>query len=306
MKVLFTGASSFTGFWFVRALAAAGVEVTAALRDAPALYEGVRAERVKALGVEIVADCAFGAPRFLELAAARPFDVICHHAAEARDYRSAEFDALGAAAANTHNIRATLARLAERGLRAVVATGSVFEPDEGVGPESRRAFSPYGLSKGLTWSIVRFESERAGLAAHKFVVANPFGPYEEPRFVTHAVDRWRRGETLEVRTPSYLRDNIHVDLLARAYARFVSEAAAGAPARVFGPCGYQESQGVFAERLARELGPRLGAPARVTLSEQTDFSEPLVRINRDAIDPAVYGFDESAAWDQLAAYYRDR
>jgi UDP-glucose 4-epimerase len=304
VKVLFTGASSFTGFWFVRALAAAGAEVTAALRGGPALYEGVRAERVRALGVEIVADCAFGAPRFLELAGARPFDVVCHHGAEVRDYHSPDFDALAAAAANTRNIRATLARLAERGLRAVVATGSVFEPDEGAGPEPRRAFSPYGLSKGLTWSVVRFESERAGLAAHKFVVPNPFGPYEEPRFVAHAVDRWRRGEPLEVRTPRYLRDNIHVDLLARAYARFVAEAAAGAPARKFGPCGYRETQGAFAERFARELGPRLGVEARVTLSEQADFAEPLVRVNRDAIDPAAYGFDERAAWDQLAAYYR--
>lgn len=32
MKVLFTGASSFTGFWFVRELAAAGHDVTALFR----------------------------------------------------------------------------------------------------------------------------------------------------------------------------------------------------------------------------------------------------------------------------------
>ena len=107
-----------------------------------------------------------------------------------------------------------------------------------------------------------------------------------------------------MRTPRYLRDNIHVDLLATAYARFVAEVAAGGAGRRFGPCGYMETQGAFAERLGRELAPRLGLAGRVSLAEQTDFSEPLARVNRDVIDPAAYGWDEGRAWDALADYYR--
>ena len=134
MKVLFTGASSFTGFWFARELAASGAQVTAALRGAT--YSGIRAERARQLAAsaEIVEDCAFGGERFLELLRARAFDVLCHHGAEARDYRSLDFDALGAAAANTLNIREALTLFAARGGKALVATGSVFEPDEGAGP----------------------------------------------------------------------------------------------------------------------------------------------------------------------------
>jgi nucleoside-diphosphate-sugar epimerase len=308
LKVLFTGASSFTGFWFVRHLAAAGAEVTAALRGEPSAYAGVRAERARLLPqwAEIVPDCAFGTGRFVELIGARRFDVLCHHGAEARDYRNPDFDALGAAAANTFNIRETLALFAERGGKALIATGSVFEPEEGAGSAPRRAFSPYGLSKGLTFEIVKYWGETLGLPVSKFVIANPFGPFEESRFVTHAAERWTKGETLEVRTPRYRRDNIHVDLLSMAYARFVAEAAEGGEGRRFGPCGYVETQGAFAERLARELAPRLGLEGRVSLADQTDFAEPLARVNLDAIDPAAYGWDEGRAWAALARYYRGR
>ncbi|MDE3174846.1 MAG: NAD-dependent epimerase/dehydratase family protein [Pseudomonadota bacterium] len=308
MRVLFTGASSFTGFWFVGRLAAAGAEVVAPLRGAVESYEGVRAERVRWLSqwAEIAPDCAFGEPAFLDLIRARRFDVLCHHAAEARGYREPTFDVAGALAANTRNIAEVFETLRERGCKAVVATGSVFEPDEGAGPEPRRAFSPYGLSKGLTWRTIEYWGETLGLPASKFVIANPFGPFEEARFVAHAVGRWAHGEAVEVRTPNYLRDNIHVDLLSMAYAKFVAEAAAGGAGRSFGPCGYMETQGAFAERLGRELGARLGLAGAVKHAVQTDFSEPLARVNSHVIDPAAYGWSEGKAWDALAGYYRQR
>ena len=50
MKILFTGASSFTGYWFVKALAEAGHEVTVIFtKDCPESYEGIRRARVKRL-----------------------------------------------------------------------------------------------------------------------------------------------------------------------------------------------------------------------------------------------------------------
>ena len=48
MRILFTGASSFTGSWFVRTLAAAGHEIVATFRSPLTAYEGVRARRVAA------------------------------------------------------------------------------------------------------------------------------------------------------------------------------------------------------------------------------------------------------------------
>ena len=113
------------------------------------------------------------------------------------------------------------------GLKGVVMTGSVFEQDEGAGETPLVAFSPYGLSKGLTAEVVRHRCREFGLRYGKFVIPNPFGPLEEPRFCAYLVRTWRKGEIARVNTPSYIRDNIHVSLLAAAYAKFVGEIGAG-------------------------------------------------------------------------------
>ena len=63
MRILFTGASSFTGFWFVKSLAEAGHQVSATFRGATAdAYEQTRGLRVgKIVNLcEPLYSCAFG------------------------------------------------------------------------------------------------------------------------------------------------------------------------------------------------------------------------------------------------------
>jgi nucleoside-diphosphate-sugar epimerase len=182
----------------------------------------------------------------------------------------------------------------------------VFEPGEGVGDEPLRAFSPYGESKTLTAERFAERCRQGQVALGKFVLPNPFGPFEEERFTTGLVRAWQRGEAAVCATPDYVRDNIHVSLLERAYVRFVESVPdAGGWYGHLGPSGYREPQGVFATRFASQIGPRLGLAAELELREQTVFSEPRTRINRDPLDPAELGWDEAAAWDELAAYYAD-
>ncbi len=309
MRILFTGSSSFTGLWFIRELVAQGHEVVAAFQRGRDAYDGVRGRRTE-LAAKLARaefDCAFGSERFLALAASG-VDVLCHHAAVVRDYKSPDFDFAAALAANTFNLRAVLRTLAAHGCRTVVATGSVFEPDEGAGEEPRRAFSPYGLSKGMTWQALRYFAGAAGLRPCKFVIANPFGPYEEPRFTGYLIKTWAAGATATVSTPAYVRDNIPVSLLAKVYARFAARAGdgAGAGGARLGPSGYVETQGAFAERVAREMRPRLELACALEHAHQTAFEEPRVRVNTDVIDAAALGWNEAAAWDELAAWYRAR
>lgn len=305
MKVLLTGASSFTGFWFAWSLSQRGIEVVAPIRRRIEEYSDTRGTRVGRLQTcaRVVEGVSFGDERFLSLIEQEKFDVLCHHAAHVTNYRSPDFDVGHAFAENTLNLRQVLDRLSKQQLKAVVATGSVFEHDEGIGDTPLRAFSPYGLSKGLTWQAIRYWSDVFGIPTGKFVIANPFGPFEEPRFGAYLVNKWHARETAEVRTPLYLRDNIHVDLLALAYANFVVDVANSGRNIKIAVSGYRETQGAFAERFALEMRGRLGLECQLALAKQTDFSEPLVRLNSDRVDAVALGWQETKAWDALGEYY---
>lgn len=308
MRILLTGASSFTGLWFARSLTKAGHTVVAPLKGLVADYSGLRSERVAELKrvAEVVGDCPFGSPRFIDLVGTGHWDLLCQHAARTGDYRNPNFDVLGALAENTHNLTTVLKAMSARGLKGVVLTGSIFEQDEGAGDTPLRAFSPYGLSKGLTWQYYRFLSQTMGFPLGKFVIPNPFGPFEEPRFCSYLIQSWLKGEVPTVRTPLYVRDNIHVDLLAAAYAAFVCKVPAQQGVIKLNPSSYVESQGAFATRFATEMAPRLGIACPLTLLQQSEFNEPTARFNMDRVDSAEFDWNEATAWDAAAEFYKNR
>jgi hypothetical protein len=70
------------------------------------------------------------------------------------------------------------------------------------------------------------------------------------------------------------------------------------------PSGYVEAQGQFAERFAAAMRPRLKLACELEQGVQTDFAEPLMRVNVDSAARFVGAFDEAAAWDEAAEAYR--
>lgn len=303
-EILFTGASSFTGYWFVNALADAGHHVTAIFRRPQEAYTGLRRQRIDGLAESCtkVFDCEFGGVPFLDMVRRKEWDLFCHHAADATNYKSPQFDVGSAIVNNTKNLPLLLELLSKKGCSKVILTGSVFEQNEGEGGGDQRAFSPYGLSKGLTSEVFKYYSQQADMQLGKFVIANPFGPYEEPRFTSYLIQNWLQEKIAAVNTPVYVRDNIHVSLLAKAYVYFTSQLSNSF--EKFNPSGYVESQGAFTERFAEEMRQRLGLPCEFTLAEQLQFPEPRIRVNTDPVKDLPLEFNEKGAWDALADYYR--
>jgi UDP-glucose 4-epimerase len=307
MRILFTGASSFSGFHFVIALAKAGHEVACSLRGEVAGYNGLRAERIKRLQplARLLGNVSFGDDNFLKLIKqSGPFDLLCHHAADVTNYKSPDFNPVRALQNNTQNLLQVLSTLKACGTKAVVLTGTLFEPDEGEGDESLRAFSPYGLSKGLTWQTFRYYCEMGGVPLAKFVMPNPFGPFEEPRFTSYLMTTWKAGTRAQVRTPDYVRDNCHVGLLAQAYAAFAQRATLLTEGRIaLSASGEIENQAAFTARIAREVSKRTAWPCQFDLLKQEDFSEPMARSNREPVAPMFPQWNETKAWDDFVAFY---
>ena len=305
MRILLTGAGSFTGAWFAAALAGDGHQVTATLQRRIGDYGGLETRRIAMLqsaGVTLIEQASYGNAVMLELVSLG-FDRLCFHASDVRDYRSADFELGRALQSNLAGMRAACLAAKAAGTPRLIWTGTVFEPGEARGDRIEEAITPYGLSKWLSWQALAFYAAEAGLELGKFIVPNPFGPLEQERFCTYLVKAWRDGITPEVRTPDYIRDNIPVDKLARAYADFVALPPQALGGDRCGPSGYVESQGAFTARFAREIGTRLGLAAPFSLARQSDFAEPLTRINLGTVEPA---WDEARFWDALAQDYAER
>lgn len=310
MRILFTGGSSFTGFWFASELAAAGHDVGATFtRHAPAEYAGTRRQRIERLiagGVRPWFDVSFGDDRFINLVREQgPWDLLCHHGADVTNYTSPQFDVLAAVATNTRNVSAVVDALVHAGCRAIVLTGTYFEPDEGAGTQPREAVSSYGLSKGLTWQVLRYWCQARGLRLGKFVLPNPIGPLEEPRLSASLIQAWRRGERPVLRTPNYVRDNAPVPLLAAAYRDVVDRTARSPSSSVvrMNPSGWVETVAEFARRLARAMTPRLGRECDWTEVRPAAYDQPMVRHNTDGVLDRWCVAGETRFWDDVAAFY---
>ena len=307
MKVLFTGASSFTGYWFVKVLTDDGYDLTCTFtKQSENDYTGIRKQRVTELMKRVtpVWGCSFGDQRFLDLIK-QGFTVLCHHAADVTNYKSQDFNIASAFQNNTRNMPQVLDSLASSGCNTIVLTGSVFENDEGTGSLPLTAFSPYGLSKSFTSQAFIYFTEAYKISLGKFVIPNPFGPFEDPRFTSYLVKSWFQKTIPAVKTPAYVRDNIHVDLLALAYKDFLENCLRDHPGIIkFNPSGYVESQGAFALRVASEFGTRLHMKCEVKLEKQVIFPEPAIRINTQPVS-LQYDWDEENAWNEFADFYNN-
>jgi UDP-glucose 4-epimerase len=305
MKILLTGASSFTGYWFAKTLLERGHYLTLTFTKQRKLYTGLKGQRVKLLEKHPAATClwnySFGTEDFLALLD-HEFDVVCHHGAFAANYKSPAFDVSHAVAENANHCPEFMVKAKQTGIKKIILTGSVFEANEGKGSEPLVAFSPYGLSKTFTWETFRYWAWKYAIPLTKFVIPNPFGPYEEPRFCNYLVQSWAKGIIPSLKTPDYIRDNIHVDLLAGCYIKVIENESEDT--RIVNPSGYSGSQKEFTLRFAQEIGNRLKIMHEVRFEEQVIFDQPLIRINSSPAIEMCNNWDEIKAWDQLAEYYK--
>lgn len=312
MKILFTGGSSFTGYWFIKELVANGHSVVAIFTQKVEAYTGIRGLRVN----DIINYCTpvfgiqFGDDKFLKhIKTESNYDVFCHHGAYVKDYKEASFNIYAALKENTNNVDQTIDLLSRNGCSNIILTGSYFENGEGqdksLDSDNAEAVSLYGLSKNLTYQIFKFHCSKNKMKLGKFVIPNPFGAFEDHRFTTYLVSSWLKKITPSVKTPEYFRDNIPVSLLAKAYLYFVNKVQSENIAfQKINPGLYAEKQSDFTKRFADKMSRYLEVETPYTFELQSDFNESLVRRNSDSVLSFIKNWDEEKFWKELAEFYR--
>ena len=298
MKILITGASSFTGSFFVESLFNSGHEIHAVFTKGIKDYENLRSIRIDRIKNKCTQywNCSFGDQKFLDIID-HQFDIYCHHGTYMEDYRSLDYNLVKSVDHNYKNIKKVFTKLKSQSVKKIIFSGSVFEKNEGFGTEPLRAFSPYGLSKGISSDIIEFWCNWAGIDFCKFIIPNPFGPLEEFKYTRYLMETWAKNEIAEVKTPKYIRDNIHVKILAEEYKNFIISDLAKC-----NPSGYVESQLDFTSRFAKEISSRISLPCTFREVDQKIFDEPLSRSNGKLTKSYFHPLEEKC-WDDIALRY---
>ena len=153
--------------------------------------------------------------------------------------------------------------------------------------------------------ITKAACEKRSIPLGKFVIPNPFGPLEEERFTSYLIKTWMKGDVPQVRYPDYIRDNIHVSLLAKYYLYIVETVARDRkPFLKLSPTQNAEAQGEFASRFSKEISKRLDITCELENLENAEYSDPIKRINTDSLSSVIENWNEIEAWDQIADFYK--
>lgn len=307
LRILLTGATSLTGFWFARQLKDSGHTVKCLMtRNSAADYTGLKsAIRFSHLQAEfpLLYNAAFGTEAFQQILEAEEFDLLCLHGSHIPEYKSQSFNIAESLFHNLHNINDVFAIL-QRKKNRILLTGTLFEPNEGLDGKPAEAGSPYGLAKGLITQAFRYYSIKFTVPMRHFVVANPFGPLEDRKFNYYLMDCWLNGKKAQVKTPDYVRDNIPVTLLALAYEKACRDLMG--QANLFSstrPSGYVGTQAKFTALMAEHMRGLLHIPCEFECLKQIDFLEPMDRHNSENAFVVFPEFSEETFWSEYSHYY---
>ena len=302
MRVLITGPTSFSGAFFIEELSKAGHDVFTTLTKSQDDYSGIRGSRAaKAMEhAEVFEGVSFGDETFLKIVQEQSFDVFCHHGAWTENYNSMDYNFQAAYENNTKQMPAVCQALATNGCKSIVISASIFEG----GINGSKPFSPHGLIKQITSQTTEFYASHAGLHFSRFVIPNPFGALDNPKLIDYLCREWYAGRTPQIRTPLYVRDNIHVELMAKGFVYWLENLPLEEQTSIFAPAGMISTMGDFVDKVAAEMRPRLGLDCNVILGPQTDFSQPMVLVNETPLGHMFDDWNEDSAWDALAEHQK--
>ena len=300
MKILFTGASSFTGMHIAEALIREGHHLILTCTQSADAYTDIYAHRLQRIApfAEVIYSTPQGSDRFLEVVQQQKPDILCSHGAYTVNYRQPDFDIATAYAQDTLHLPLLFDTLRRIGCNKIIYTGSIFA---GHGSFQKNIpFSPYGLGKRITSETFHFYGSMYGIDVSTFVISNPFGELDNRKMLHIFGEMWKQGKRPHLTVANYIRDNIHVELLAQCYAFWVQEIMKENHSHIFAPSGYRLSMQKFTELFATEMRLRLGWACEFQSSDASTEVQPLELLHDFSATNCVPTWNPTVFWDRLA------
>lgn len=275
MKILMTGASSFTGAYIAQAYLGADHEVVALLTRDKGAYSNAEYQRRFELckGVRWIENQKLGSESFFKTIQTEKPDAFVNHGAPIDNYRSPDFDFLKSVSESLHEFRRVAQELKLNGCQRFIHTGTCFEPND-----QRTGASIYGVSKRMVWEVVRFYVEEQKIPLVKIEIPNPIGPLENPsRLIPVFCDKWKKGEVPNLGAPNPVGDHLPASWLARRYVEALDAKIIGAH-RVMSPSGFVLSNLELVE-LFLSFAKRMGVFENAKYTVQNADAPATVRQN---------------------------
>jgi nucleoside-diphosphate-sugar epimerase len=300
-RVLFTGLSSFTGYWFTEKLAEKGYKVVGCLSHNKSYYNSDQTKRLNQANsnIRIEQNASFGSENFLQLISDFKPEVFSFHHALVTGYKDPSFNVENAISNNLNNYPEVIKRLTESGCKQIIMTRSIFE--KGLGKTDVESdISPYGHSKRKTFETFS-QAVPKDIKLRSFVICNPVGRYEGNNLTSYLIKCWIEGKLASLMQPKLVRDFVPIDLLSNSYAQFI-----GANEQMIIPSHLPVSNYEYARKLGditRKL-KNIQTPIETT-NEKYDQNEAFVRTGIDKVDFTSKD-QEELFWEEFVDHIWDR
>jgi hypothetical protein len=290
-SILLTGITSFTGMHFASSLLDNGREVFGFSRDLGKLNKMQQARltqlRKKYANFRILENNS--------VKSLKEVGILCLHGADASNYKSGLFNK-EAALENFWKIADDL--ICNLKPKKILYTSTYFEKNVAFGVDSNLSFNEYSNFKTSAWENLQ-EKYSKELPISRYIIATPFGPYEEKRLIWHLLQSWAKDGIAELQAPSYIRDYVPISILSKHYNWAIGECISNEKELHFSPSFYAESNISFAQRYGLELQKRRNLSIDVKPSKHETYNEPLVRVNKKHIYEDVERISEIEVWDEV-------
>lgn len=286
-EIIIDGSSSFTGAWFVKSLCLSNRISKVNYLLTKKKYYGLNKVRLdfisqnkKAIPHEKI---KFGSKKYLDLIRSKNNFILCIHGAYTKNYNLEDKFSLNKSLKNNlNNIDEIFQILRNKNVK-IVLSDSIFQ-----GNQFDDYIGKYGLSKKITNDTIFSLSIKNNIPVSRIVIPNPWGEFEEKRFIYYLIKTWEKNETPFIKYPYYIRDNIYIKNLCKLYMKLVLSSSTS----IIYPTEFSVSNLQFAKFIKKNYEKFTNKKVRLDWNKNMQFDQPKIRVNGNITREPIIDFNK--------------